>query len=61
MSLCPKTLQPCCDDICHGSGCLEMNGSAMVQKCEHCGHFFSEGYGGCDCKDAEDEEPDWEY
>lgn len=34
--LCPKTLKPCCDDICHGSGCLA-TGSEMIPTCGKCG------------------------
>lgn len=53
MSLCPKTLQPCCDDICHGSGCLEMGGASMVEKCVHCGAFYQD-HEECDCDDQEE-------
>jgi hypothetical protein len=34
--LCPKTLKPCCDDLCHGSGCLA-TGSEMIPTCSQCG------------------------
>ena len=34
--LCPKTLKPCCDDLCYGSGCLA-TGSEMIPTCGKCG------------------------
>ena len=34
--LCPKTLTGCCDDLCHGSGCL-MIGGEMIPTCGKCG------------------------
>jgi hypothetical protein len=33
MSICPKDFTPCCDDLCHGGGCLRMQGSPMLQVC----------------------------
>ena len=35
--LCPKDGQPCCDDLCCGSGCLRMNGYPMLVECDVCG------------------------
>ena len=37
--LCPKTLKPCVDDVCHGSGCLAYPGAGidMIPQCQLCG------------------------
>lgn len=42
--LCPRTLQHCIDDLCHGSGCLEMGGYPMLAECHACGGYIDEEY-----------------
>lgn len=51
---CPKDFQPCCDDLCYGSGCLEMDGLPMYEKCPGCGKFISEeDTDSCECDPEE--------
>jgi len=55
--LCPKTGQPCCDDLCHGSGCLQMDGYPMLAVCDRCGGTIDEGNPECStcfCDDEDD-------
>lgn len=33
--LCPADLKPCCDDLCHGGGCLKTGGE-MIPTCAKC-------------------------
>ena len=40
--LCPKDLKPCCDDLCHGGGCLQMDGEPMWHTCSGCGQPVSD-------------------
>lgn len=58
MMLCPKDYKPCCDDLCHGSGCLRMNGYAMLEVCDICHGIIDEEIpdcGTCTCgEDADD-------
>ncbi len=61
MSICPHDKEPCCDDLCYGSGCLRMNGYPMLHRCVICGGLEDEenpDCGSCSC-DA-DEFPDEE-
>ena len=54
MSLCPKDGKPCCDDLCHGSGCLRMDGYPMLEVCDHCNGIIDEEMpdcGTCTCCD----------
>lgn len=30
MAICPKDLLPCIDDLCYGSGCMQLGGEPMV-------------------------------
>lgn len=48
--LCPKDFMGCCDDICRGSGCIEMDGQEMVYQCPECGEIESFPF---DCDDEE--------
>jgi hypothetical protein len=48
MKLCPSDLKPCCDDLCHGGGCLQEGGEPMVEVCQHCGQPIIEDEG-CEC------------
>lgn len=55
--LCPKDNKPCCDDMCHGAGCIEMGGYAMLSVCERCGGTIDEEIpecGTCTCDDEND-------
>ena len=50
--LCPKNLAPCCDDLCYGGGCIEMNGAAMYERCGGCGALISDDdVEECTCED----------
>lgn len=40
--LCPKDGTYCCDDLCHGAGCLVMDGYAMLAECDFCGGTIDE-------------------
>lgn len=40
--ICPKDGSPCCDDLCHGSGCLQMEGYPMLAECDLCGGLVDE-------------------
>lgn len=54
MSICPKTMKPCIDDLCRGSGCLEMNGYPMLKVCVVCKGFIDDEIsdcGTCTCDD----------
>lgn len=50
------------DDVCHGSGCLMMQGAPMLHRCDHCGQLTDNEYIDCACPpyygDEEDEEWD---
>jgi len=47
MKVCPLDLKPCCDDICHSSGCLRLDGEDMMDLCPEC-HLTIEDCR-CDC------------
>lgn len=34
---CPNSGEPCLDDVCRGSGCLELDGYPMLERCPNCG------------------------
>ena len=60
MKVCPVDLKPCCDDICHGAGCLNSEGEDMIELCHTCGkpiiyEFFDDC---CECyaDDFDDEQ-----
>lgn len=57
--LCPKTGQPCIDDICHGAGCLEMEGYPMLRVCDFCGGTIDEGIPECSTCTCDDDEEYW--
>jgi len=60
-TLCPKDYKPCCDDLCHGGGCLRMNGYEMLVVCDVCKGIIDEEIpecGTCKCgEDYEDDQP----
>lgn len=40
--LCPIDFKPCCDDLCHGGGCINDPGrSEMYEPCGGCGNYVS--------------------
>ena len=40
--ICPKDGKPCCDDLCYGGGCLELEGAPMLYRCPGCGVLISD-------------------
>ena len=36
VSICPADGKPCMDDMCHGAGCIRMDGYEMLEICEFC-------------------------
>ena len=56
---CPKTMMPCCDDLCV-SGCLQLDGVPLLERCRECGQLYGEDL---DCVCAEyqggDYRDDW--
>lgn len=44
------------DDLCHGSGCLQMNGYPMLQHCSVCGGLIDEEISDCSTCTCDDEE-----
>lgn len=60
--LCPKDYKPCCDDLCHGGGCMQMNGYEMLRVCDVCKGIIDEEIlecSTCTCldNDAYEDEP----
>jgi hypothetical protein len=56
--LCPSNGKPCCDDLCHGGGCMMMDGYQMLERCPFCkGIIDSEmpECSTCTCEEAEEE------
>ena len=54
--ICPKDGMACPDDLCHGSGCMDMNGSPMLEKCPKCGTGVDVEMGeDCLCEDEDDD------
>lgn len=61
MSICPADMKACCDDLCHGGGCLVMEGYPMLERCDVCGGTVDDGdldIGTCTCGDEDDYEPE---
>lgn len=61
--LCPKDMKPCCDDLCHGGGCLEMEGYPMLGVCDFCGGVIDDEIPDCStctCGDEDDYDEDYE-
>lgn len=60
--ICPKDGSACCDDLCHGAGCLQMDGYPMLSRCDVCGGLIDEEIpdcGTCTCDWEEDDH--WDY
>jgi len=53
MRVCPIDFEPCCDDICHGAGCIRSEGEEMVEICRFCHEPILEDYG-CECDGDDD-------
>lgn len=54
---CPADGCACCDDLCHGAGCLKMGGYPMLAICDVCGGEIDEAIpecGTCTCDDDDD-------
>ena len=63
---CPKDGSACCDDLCYGSGCMQMDGYAMLVECDVCGGMIDEEIPDCstcncdaDCEGWPDEHEDY--
>lgn len=52
MKACPVDMEPCCDDICHGAGCIKSCGEDMIEICHLCNEPKDEY--GCECDDDDD-------
>lgn len=59
--LCPKDYKPCCDDLCHGGGCLQMEGYQMLAQCSVCGGIQDSEIPECSTCTCEDEDYDEDY
>ena len=59
--LCPKDGTPCCDDLCHGSGCLAMGGYEMLSVCDFCGGTIDIEVPDCSTCKCEDEYDDFAF
>jgi len=59
--LCTKTGKGCCDDLCHGSGCLEMDGYAMLAECDVCGGIVDEEIPECSTCTCGDDDDDYDW
>ena len=58
--LCPKDLKPCCDDLCYGGGCIEMDGYPMLTVCYKCGGAIDKEIPECStCSCDYDDEEDF--
>lgn len=56
-SICPKDGTACCDDLCHGGGCIQMDGYPMLERCDRCGRIIDEDLlDDCSCDEVDDEE-----
>ena len=58
MLVCPKNGYACMDDICRGSGCIEMDGYQMLRQCDFCGGWIDAEIPECStCTCDDDGEP----
>lgn len=60
--ICPKSGMGCPDDLCHGGGCMEMDGYPMLSVCAVCGGTVDDEIqdcGTCSC-DNDYTEQDYE-
>lgn len=52
--ICPRDWKACLDDLCHGSGCMQMDGYPMLSICPVCKGAVDEEIsecGSCTCDD----------
>ena len=62
MSKCPFDGSACCDDLCHGSGCMQMEGYPMIQRCDFCGGDIDEEIPDCStCTCGEDDDDFYDF
>ena len=61
MSLCPHDNKPCCDDLCHGGGCMKMDGYPMLQVCDFCKGIIDDGIPECSTCTCEGDYDDDDY
>lgn len=57
-AFCPKDYTACPDDICHGAGCLKMNGHPMLEECDVCGGLINPEFpdsSDCTCDEEYDD------
>lgn len=62
MAICPRTNKSCPDDLCHGSGCMEMDGYQMLEVCHACGGTIDceiPDCGTCSCDEDDYYESDY--
>lgn len=60
MSICPRTGHACPDDLCHGSGCMEMDGYPMLRVCDVCHGTIDEEIPDCGTCTCDDDGPEYE-
>jgi len=51
--------EPCCDDICHGAGCIRAGGEEMIEICQRCNEPIEED-AGCVCDEDDSHDYDEE-
>lgn len=56
---CPKDGKACMNDLCHGAGCLVMDGYAMLAVCDFCGGMIDEEIPDCGTCTCDGDEPGW--
>lgn len=55
--LCPKDGSACPDDLCRGSGCMEMDGYPMLTVCAFCGGTIDDEIPDCSICTCDGDEP----
>jgi hypothetical protein len=60
--ICPKDGTACPDDLCHGSGCMAMDGYPMLSICPHCRGTVDEEIPDCGtCRFDDDDDYDCDH
>lgn len=61
--ICPYDMSGCPDDLCYGSGCMQMNGYPMLDVCFVCGGAIDEegDLSTCTCDGDMDDHSDEDY
>lgn len=58
--ICPADGSACCDDLCHGAGCMQMDGYPMLSVCDVCGGLIDDTIPECStCTCDRDDDDDW--